>query len=1148
MTKNRDIYQRDPDRIKLLNNGVVSVMDARSEDELKTLRFELEHFVCEGEYQRGLVRILQSYVNNIGNPEQPAAWVSGFFGSGKSHLVKMLRYLWVDYSFPEDGATARGLTDLPEDVQDLLKELSTWGKRQGGLHAAAGTLGAGTADSVRLALLGIVFKSVDLPESYPQARFCLWLKKNDLYDTLRGDVESAGRDFDRELNDLYVSPVIAQALLRADPEFAGSEKEAKAALREQFPKRSDISTDDFVSGMQDALEMEGQMPCTVVILDEVQQYIGEDSSRSYTVQEVVEACGKRFGDRVLFVGTGQTALTGTSALARLQGRFQVNVELSDYDVETVTRRVVLAKRPDRIAEVDKVLDESAAEIDRQLTGTKLRPRPEDRGLLVDDYPLLPVRRRFWEYVLRAVDKAGTVGQLRTQLRMVYEAIRQTADEPLGTVVPADFLFDQQAASMLQSGVLLREISETIRKQDDGTQDGRLRARVCALVFLIRKLPREAGADIGLRATPDALCDLLVANLPQGSAELRGKVPQLLDALTSEGILIKLEEEYSLQTRESNEWEQDFRNRRDSILNDITRITTRRGELLGTAVQDAANKINLRHGRSRQTRKTSLHFGSEAPGPTHGEIPVWIRDNWSTEEKSMLADAQAAGPNSPVLFTFIPKTKAEELRKALAEESAAQETLNARGSPTTSEGTEAREGMKTRLIEAERHRKSLVAEIMNGAKVFQGGGSEVFANSLPDKLQQAAEASLERLFPEFDDADDDRWPKVIERARKGAEHPLEPLVFNGKTEEHPVCSAVLSHVGSGKKGRDIRSYFAEPPYGWPRDAVDAALISLFETGHLRATSNGVALKSRHLDQAKISQTDFRTETATVSVQQRMALRKLCQAANVDCRPNEEDSAVPRLLEHVMALASDAGGDPPLPEKPDTQHIQELQSRTGNDQLAAVADGQDDLYKDLSRWQETAELAQKRRPAFEQLAKLMRHAEGHDFAAEIQPQYQAIIDERSLLAKSDPIQPLSKSLVTKLRKAITQAEADFSKVYKTELSRLQDTECWQKLTEPDREAILSSVGIRRLEKGSLGTDLEVLASLDRISLDSWRTSIAALPHQFSEARLKAEKKLEPKVQPVRLSSGTLHTAEDVDAWLDETRRTLHDKLKSGPVVVS
>ena len=181
--KNRDVYQRDPDQIALLNQGVAAVTDAATEEERRTLRFELDHFVCEGQYRSGLVRILESYISHQGHPEQPAAWISGFFGSGKSHLAKVLRFLWVDYPFP-DGARARGLARLPDNVRELLTELSTLGRREHGLHAAAGTLD-GAGESVRLALLGIVFKSAGLPESFPQARFCLWLRKNGIHDRVR---------------------------------------------------------------------------------------------------------------------------------------------------------------------------------------------------------------------------------------------------------------------------------------------------------------------------------------------------------------------------------------------------------------------------------------------------------------------------------------------------------------------------------------------------------------------------------------------------------------------------------------------------------------------------------------------------------------------------------------------------------------------------------------------------------------------------------------------------------------------------------------------------------------------------------------------------------------------------------------------------
>ena len=45
-------------------------------------------------------RFLKAYLDGSGREEQKAVWVSGFFGSGKSHLVKVLRYLWEDYRLP----------------------------------------------------------------------------------------------------------------------------------------------------------------------------------------------------------------------------------------------------------------------------------------------------------------------------------------------------------------------------------------------------------------------------------------------------------------------------------------------------------------------------------------------------------------------------------------------------------------------------------------------------------------------------------------------------------------------------------------------------------------------------------------------------------------------------------------------------------------------------------------------------------------------------------------------------------------------------------------------------------------------------------------------------------------------------------------
>lgn len=1146
--KNRDLYQRDPDTSALLNNGVAAMTDARTDDERQTLRFELKHFVCEGEYQRGLVRILESYVNNQGQPEQPAAWISGFFGSGKSHLAKMLRFLWIDQEFAEDGARARGLARLPADVNDLLREITTLGRRSGGLHAAAGTLGSAAGDSVRLALLGVVFRSAGLPESYAQARFVLWLKRNAIYDQVSAGVEAAGREFLRELNDLYVSPLIAKELLAADPDFAPNEREARAALRSQFPNDKDISNEELVAVLQDVLAPEGKMPCTVVVLDEVQQYIGEDTSRSYVVQEVVEACSKRFEGRLLFVGTGQTALSGTPALQRLQGRFTVNVELSDTDVETVTRRVVLAKRADRVGDARDALERNRGEIDRHLVGTAIAPRTEDDAVLVDDYPLLPVRRRFWEQTLRAVDRAGTAGQLRTQLRIVYDAIRHTADSPLGTVVPADYLFQEISASLLQSGMLLREINEMIAKQDDGTEDGRLKSRACALIFLIRKLPLDAAADIGVRATASTLADLLVSDLTHDGAILRGRLPVLLDELAEAGTLMKLDEEYSLQTRESSEWEAEFRTRQRGLMNDPTRIGPMRAQVLNDAVQRAIGPAKLTQGESKEPRKLAPHFGPEPPNSGSAEVAIWVRDGWGASGKNVVDDARAAGADDSTIHVFVPRARADALQRVIAMRDGAKGTLDYKGVPSSPEGIEARQGMETRLAEAENSLRALVGEVVAGAKAYQGGGNELPQANLAYKIEVGAKASLDRLFYEFRQADDTRWRTVIERARKGAANPLEAVDHQGKTEDHAVCAAVLSFVGSGRKGRDIRAHFASPPYGWPRDAVDAALVSLFASGHLRATLNGTLLAPGQLDQGKVSTSDFRVESATIDVRQRLKLRQLLSKGGVPVQPNEEATAAKSFLDQLRQLAGVAGGGPPLPPKPDTSSLEDLQSLVGNEQLQGILDRHDELMANLNEWTTASKLAKTRVPAYEQALSLAKHAEGLVATQDLRSQLDAVAKNRSLLDATDPVPDLARGLADALRAALADAERQHLEVFKAQSEALEDVASWRKIEPAVRTRILKKRGAVASSKGATGTDQEVLVSLTQMPLEAWRTRTAALPQLFAEARMEADRLVEPDVRHIKLDSGPLRSPEEAKAWLAETERRLLEELEKGPIAVS
>ena len=1148
MILNRDIFQNDPTTSRLLNDGVAAVKDATTTQEWETLRYELTHFVCEGQYKDGVVRILESYIANVTSASQPAAWISGFYGSGKSHLLKMLRHLWVNTAFPETGDTARGLAHLPAEVKELLKELDTLGTRFGGLHAAAGALPAGGGQNARLAVLGVVFRSNGLPESLPQARFCLWLRKNGLYELVKGHIESQGQGFLQELNDLYVSPLIAKALLHADPHFAPGETQAREALRAQFPRQDTITDAQFIALTRDVLEVSGKIPCTLLVLDEVQLYVGDSAQRSIDVQMVAEALCKQMESRIMLVGAGQTALAGDDPLLqRLRDRFRISIELSDSDVETVTRRVVLAKKADKRKIIEETLDAYAGEVDRHLAATKIGPRAEDRKFRVDDYPLLPVRRRFWEKVLRSLDVQGTTAQLRTQLKIVHDSVKLLADKPVGTVLSADVMYDQLQTDLLQSRVLVPEIDQMIRNLRDGTDEGDLASKLCGLIFLIRKLSREKPADIGVRATAEMLADLMVEDLGSDGARLRKEIPGLLDTLVADSKLIKVDDEYSLTTRESSEWENEFRRRASALTADMATINNRRAAYLNAECTRTLGSVVLVHGASKTRRKLAIHYGSDAPKPEGAEVSLWIRDGWGDSEKNVVTDAQKSGTDSPLIFVHIPKAGADDLRKAIVDHEAAKQTLEMKGVPTTDPGNEARTAMLTRLSTAENNRARIVSELINTAKVFKGGGTEVLNIDLLEKVKSAALDSLDRLFPDFKEADDSRWPTVINRAKNKDGNAFQAVDHQESPEKHPVSIRLLAFIGAGRKGKEIRDKFEEAPCGWPRDAIDGALMVLHATGHVRAVHKGTVLGPGQLDQAKIPVTDFRTETVAIDVKGRIKLRKLFQEAGLACNPDEETIVAERFIDTMDKAAAKAGGDPPLPTAPKTVLLDAIRGLAGNELLAGILKEHDELKKLLDEWRSRGELADKRKPAWSTLVKLLEHANSIPEAAELQKEADAIRDERRLLEETDPTTPIHAKLVSLLRASLKKAHAATVQMFQREMNALEQNPNWKAVSPADQKRLLSEASLTLPKDLNVGDDAALLSELSQRSLAVWAATADALPERFRQVALAAAQLLEPRSQSVKLTSSTLKTPDDVKQWLTKTEKDLLERLKNGPIVI-
>ena len=849
----------------------------------------------------------------------------------------------------------------------------------------------------------------------------------------------------------------------------------------------------------------------------------------------------------------------------LRDRFRIAVELTDADVEAVTRKVLLHKRPKASPAIEQMFERHAGEVARHLQGTRVGSRPEDAHNRVADYPLLCTRRRFWEACFQAADAAGSHSQLRSQLRILHDSLENVADRPLGAAIPASDLFNALAPSLVSTGVLLNELNTRIQKLNDGSsEEGLLRRDLCGLVFLIGKLPRQEGADLGVRANAGTLADLVLDDIATDSGPRRHAIAQTLELLAKDGVLMKVGEEYRLQTTEGAEWDRAFRERRQALTE--VEIATRRDQLFAQAVQEVLGEIKPAQGQARLRRKLAMHSGTEPPTANGEIVSVWVRDGWSCGRNDVENEARRLGADDPTLHVHLPKKSADLLRGHILDVEAARQVLDHYGVPASPEGREARESMASRHAGAAQDRDAIVRDVLRAATVLQGGGTETFGESLSEKLRTGAGASLARLFPRFADGDHRGWDAAVTRARHGSDQPLKVVGWDGATDGHPVAKEVLGAVGASARGTAIHKVLKAAPYGWPQDAVDAVLIALHRAGHLRATRNGQPVIAGALDQAGIKTAEFRPEKVRLTTSQRLALRGLFGKLRVTTKSGEEENRAPEFLGALVELAGRAGGAAPLPPASDAAGIEDLKRLAGSEQLAEVHARKDGLEQRIAEWTSLAERAEARMPAWKLALAFRRHADGLPVTTSVGADIDAIMAQRSLLTGTDQVGPIVATLAAALREALVEKHRDLTGAIETAGATLAGDVTWAKLEAAEQTEICGRLGLDAPPALNVATDGDLLRTLDARSLAAWRSEIDAAEVRTGRALQEAAKLIDasttpgsadltddtsslapPRTTTVHVRRGTLPDEAAVREWLREQEERLSDAVRHGPVIV-
>jgi len=1141
--KNKELFTLNPEQVNLKNEGVAKIRAINEQEDLSIVEYELKTFVCEGEYHEGLKKILEFYLQNYSSSEQPAFWVSGFYGSGKSHLVKMASYLWNDFEFPS-GKTARSIKPLPQDIQDLFVEIDRKQKLQGKL-SIAGTLRDFPSKDIRYSFLQIFLNSLGLPQQYHHFKFVHWLKKEGIYDGVQAILETGKKNLKTEIERIFVSTALAKAVLELKPEMADSEAKLLELFRAQFSRVETIGREDFVKTIREEilpLFFGDKIPCTLIILDEVQQFIGTDADLTFDVQLLAEDLCSRFDGKFLLVGTGQNALTDTKDLQKLMARFRVPVQLTNTDIQTVIRKTILDKKASSITPLSTKLDATSGEISRNLEGSVFGYLTEDKTNLVADYPLLPSTRKFWYKVLQVVDVAGTSGQLRNQLRLIDDSLKTIAEKEVGEIVPADFIFTQTRADLIQAGLLLNDTSNLIQGKKAQGGDAEIEGRILSAVFLLDQITSNI-SDTGLKSNENTIADLLIDNLNSNSDSFRTKIKGLVKKLVDEKVLMPINDEYKLQTKIGAEWEQEFTKQYIKLNNSgDDQIQSLRREKIITNFKEKTRAISVTQGSSRIVREFELWDKETVPNTEH-KLNLWIRDGWFENETSVENEIRAAGNNAPLAYAFVKKFRDPELRTEIIKFIAAGLAINAMGLPSTPEGEQAKKSMETRQSQAKTAIQDLIEKICAESIVFLAGGNKVQSGTLKENIQEALNSIADRQFPEFNGkADYLNWGQALTKALAGNPDALNAINYSGDVDKHPVASEILRFMGnSSKTGKDIRNQFMKSPYGWPQDAIDTLLVMLKNMQHISTNESDLKV-------AKINQASFKKEVHILSAKDKIAIRKLLQDAGVTCPPNQEIFPYSNdFLDKLKTLAGQVGGDAPRPEPISIDFIKEIENKEGNERLLDILQQKDTLHSKFTDWSTKAKLVSEREPKWSLLVDLIGHAPDEPEIDKLKTEASAIKDNRLLLQEPDLVQPILTALSDKLLIVLNNRKEQYNALYDSQMSALQANPFFSKLTPEQKHSILAKHQLLVKPEIKMLDPHALLNQLNKASLYNWDTKLAALPGQFQSALEDAILLSAPQAKTYSLPRKTISNQVELDNYISELKSELEKLLNESSSII-
>lgn len=821
---------------------------------------ELEEYVVTRELQKHFADFYSAYNKGIvGTTPKMGVWISGFFGSGKSHFLKILSYLLenrqvgprkaMDY-FVEDKkivdpmvlADMKLAADTPTDV--ILFNIDSKSE----------TNGKQNKDAIVNVFLKVFNQKQGFCGSIPHvADLERRLSEEGRYDEFKAAFEEEyGETWEESRQDFdFIQDSVVDALVSMD--FM-----SEAAARNWCEKAVEpytISIEGFAKRVKAYIERKGNNRHVVFLVDEIGQYIGDDSKLMLNLQTVTEELGKECMGKAWVIVTSQQDIDSITKVkgndfSKIQGRFDTRLSLSSANVDAVIKKRILEKT-EPAAQTLRLLYEQKATIIKNLivfndtAEKKLYASAED---FAEVYPFVPYQFNLLSSVLTSIRTHGASGKHlsggeRSMLALFKESAVNVMNEEAGVIVPFHRFYDalENFLDHSHSGVIIRAYDNSYINPEKKDRDV-FAINVLKTLFMVKYV-------LEIEANIDNITSLMIENVDDDRIELKGRVEESLKVLMRQMLVQKNGNVYVFLTDEEQEVNNEIEKENVETPEIITKVAEMIFEDIFPGKRYTYPVFNGRYAFGFN------QFVDDRPYKANQNYDIGLRvltpwyDGRTEDATLRMMSGQGKEvlvvlPNDAEFLTEIQVYLKIEgfLRKNTSTRLAKYETI--------------KEAKRVEMRERNQNAKLYLTEALKEATIYVNGDVvRVNGKEVSSRINEAIGRLVQTVYHKLSYIDKPMGEAEIRKMLHQSNQLF--LALEGGTESNAhalddvqgfIAMNTRNHMKTSMK--TVKDRFMKAPYGFVEDDVHWLVARLFKRGDLSFTVNGAAVSLNNKSEEEI----------------------------------------------------------------------------------------------------------------------------------------------------------------------------------------------------------------------------------------------------------------------------------------------------------